>query len=81
MTKSWLVRRSLELALRKQPPAVPSRVYDLARDLAGAVKELPEDLADNPNYVEWFWPGTLVPVLMPEPESSAIIKLQDGLLP
>ena len=33
---------------------VRSRVYDLARDLAGAVKGLPEDLSDNPNYADGF---------------------------
>ena len=28
--------------------------YDLARDLAGTVKGLPKDLADNPKYMEGF---------------------------
>ena len=28
--------------------------YDLARDLAGAVKGLPKDLADNPKYMRGF---------------------------
>ena len=28
--------------------------YDLTRDLAGVVKGLPEDLADNPEYMEGF---------------------------
>ncbi len=54
VTKSWLVRESLEKALRKQPPAGAVSCYDLARDLAGTVKGLPEDLADNPKYMDDF---------------------------
>jgi hypothetical protein len=54
VTKSWLVRDSLEKALRKQSPAGAVSCYDLARDLAGIVKGLPEDLADNPKYMEGF---------------------------
>lgn len=54
VTKSSIVRESLEKALRK--PSSPGAVscYDLARDLAGALKGLPEDLADNPKYMEGF---------------------------
>ena len=54
VTKSWLVRESLEKALRKPSPARAVSCYDLARDLAGTVKGLPEDLADNPKYMEGF---------------------------
>jgi hypothetical protein len=54
VTKSWLVRESLEKALRKQSPSGAVSCYDLARDLAGSVKGLPEDLADNPKYLEDF---------------------------
>jgi len=54
VTKSQLVRESLEIALRKQSPADAVSCHDLARDLAGAVKGLPEDLADNPEYLEGF---------------------------
>lgn len=54
VTKSSLVRESLENALRKEPPAGKVSCYDLARDLAGAVKGLPRDLADNPKYMERF---------------------------
>jgi predicted transcriptional regulator len=54
VTKSWLVRESLEKALRKESPAEAVSCYDLARDLAGAVKGLPEDVADNPEYMEGF---------------------------
>ena len=53
VTKSLLVRESLEKALRGRPPAIAS-CYDLARDLAGAVKRLPRDLANNPKYMEGF---------------------------
>lgn len=54
VTKSRLVRESIEEVLRK--PSAPSAVscYDLARDLAGTVKGLPEDLADNPKYMRGF---------------------------
>ncbi|MFN0170884.1 MAG: CopG family transcriptional regulator [Bryobacteraceae bacterium] len=54
MTKSSLVRESLERVLRKESPAGAVSCYDLARDLAGTVKGLPEDLADNPEYMEGF---------------------------
>ena len=47
VTKSWLVRESLEAGLYKQPPAGAVSCYDSARDLAGTVKKLPKDLADS----------------------------------
>ena len=53
MTKSMLVRESLEKALRPTAPGASS-CYDLARDLAGAVKGLPRDLAHNPKYMDGF---------------------------
>jgi hypothetical protein len=52
VTKSLLVRQSLEKALC-QPPGGTS-CYDLARDLAGSLKGLPKDLAHNPKYMEGF---------------------------
>ena len=54
VTKSSLVRESLEKALRKQSPAEAVSCYDLARDLAGAMKGLPTDLADDPKYMDDF---------------------------
>ncbi|HWC96784.1 MAG TPA: CopG family transcriptional regulator [Candidatus Sulfopaludibacter sp.] len=54
VTKSWLVRESLEKALRKQPQPRTASCYDLARDLAGSLKGLPKDLAVNPKYVDDF---------------------------
>jgi hypothetical protein len=54
VTKSHLVRESLEKGLHEQPPAGSVSCYDLARDLAGTVKGLPKDLADNPKYMEGF---------------------------
>ncbi|MEX2263040.1 MAG: CopG family transcriptional regulator [Bryobacteraceae bacterium] len=54
VTKSWLVRESLEKALRKQAPPGAVSCYDLASDLAGSVRGLPEDLAHNPKYMEDF---------------------------
>jgi hypothetical protein len=54
MTKSHLGRESLEKGLHERPPAGAVSCYDLARDLAGTVKGLPIDLADNPKYMEGF---------------------------
>jgi predicted transcriptional regulator len=54
VTKSALMRESLEQALRKQSPRGAVSCYELARDLAGTVKGLPMDLADNPKYMEGF---------------------------
>ena len=54
VTKSRLVRDSLEKDLRKRSATGEVSCYDLARDLAGAVKGLPKDLADNPKYMEGF---------------------------
>ena len=52
VTKSVLVRESLETALRQRPRRRAASCYDLARDLAGSVRGLPRDLADNPKYME-----------------------------
>jgi ribbon-helix-helix CopG family protein len=52
MTKSGLVRESLEKALLRQSPASAISCYDLVRDLVGTMKGLPADLADNPKYLE-----------------------------
>ena len=54
MTKSSLVRESLEKALRSPSTAGTVSCYDLARDLAGTVKGLPADLAENPKYMDGF---------------------------
>lgn len=54
VTKSRLVRESVEKALRNESPNGSMSCYDLARDLAGALKGLPKDLADNPKYMEGF---------------------------
>jgi hypothetical protein len=54
VTKSSLVRESLEKVLHEQPPDGAVSCYDLARDLAGLVKGLPKDLAQNPKYMEGF---------------------------
>jgi hypothetical protein len=48
MTKSRLAREGLEKALYKQTPVSAVSCYDLARDLAGTLKGLREDLADDP---------------------------------
>ena len=54
VTKSLLIRESLEKALRPLSRAGTPSCYDLARDLAGSVKGLPEDLAENSQYMEDF---------------------------
>jgi len=54
VTQSALVRESIEAALRRRSRRGPASCYDLARDLAGAVKGLPRDLAINPKYMEGF---------------------------
>ena len=52
VTRSSLVRESLEKGLHEQPSR--ASCYDLARDLAGTVKGLPKDLAGNPKYMKGF---------------------------
>ena len=52
VTKSQLVRESLQEALRQGPTGGVASCYDLARDLAGGLKGLPRDLADNPKYMQ-----------------------------
>jgi hypothetical protein len=54
VTKSALVRESVEAALRPRPSRRAASCYDLARDLAGAVKGLSPDLASNPKYMVGF---------------------------
>lgn len=54
VSKSALVRESLERALRETPSVNAVSCYDLARDLAGSVKGLPKDLADNLKDMKGF---------------------------
>ena len=54
VTKSFLVREGLKKTLRTQSPASAVSCFDLARDLAGTVKGLPEDVADDPKYMDDF---------------------------
>jgi hypothetical protein len=54
VTKSSLVRESLEMALRRKPGRRAGSCYDVACDLAGSLKGLPRDLASNPLYMEGF---------------------------
>ena len=54
VTKSWLIRESLVRILREDAPARTQSCYDVASDLAGAVKGMPEDLAADPKYMEEF---------------------------
>ncbi len=54
VTKSVLIRESLDAALREAPRRSAPSCYDLARDLAGTVKGLPRDLVHNPKYMHGF---------------------------
>jgi len=54
VTKSSLVRESLENNLGTQSRRGNGSRYDSARDLAGIIKKLPEDLAVNPKYMDGF---------------------------
>ena len=54
VTKSSLVRESLENNLGTQSRRGNVSRYDSARDLAGIIKKLPEDLAVNPKYMDGF---------------------------
>ena len=54
VTKSAVVRESLTKALRKKSASGEVSCFDLASDLAGKLKGLPEDLAENPEYMESF---------------------------
>ncbi|MBL8296431.1 MAG: ribbon-helix-helix protein, CopG family [Bryobacterales bacterium] len=54
LTKSVLVRESLEAALRQRPRRNDATCFDLSRDLAGSVRGLPPDLAHNPKHMDGF---------------------------
>ena len=54
VSKSVLVRESVEKSLRHRSRRGAASCYELARDLAGTVKGLPRDLANNPKYMEGF---------------------------
>jgi Arc/MetJ-type ribon-helix-helix transcriptional regulator len=54
VSKSQVVRESLERALREDSTPGAASCYELARDLAGALRGLPKDLADNPKYMDGF---------------------------
>ncbi len=56
VTKSHPVRESLEKALHPGCSSGEVSCYGLARDLSGAIRGLPKDLADNPKYREDFGP-------------------------
>src|SRR5437764_14529888 len=54
VSKSLLVRESLETVLWRRPGRRAATCFDVARDLAGSIKGLPRDLAHNPKYMEGF---------------------------
>jgi hypothetical protein len=54
VTKSVVVRDSLERVLRRPPGRRTATCFDLARHLAGSIKGLPRDLAHDPKYMQGF---------------------------
>ncbi|MBE7494832.1 MAG: ribbon-helix-helix protein, CopG family [Verrucomicrobiaceae bacterium] len=55
LSKSAVVRAALERELGPIKSACATSCYDLARDLAGSVREkLPKDLATNPKHMTSF---------------------------
>jgi predicted DNA-binding protein len=54
VTKSSLIRERFEKGLTERRQADSVSCYDLAREFAGAIRGLPEDLADNPKHMEGF---------------------------
>lgn len=54
VSKSFVVRESLETTLRPQVRRGQPSCFDLAGDLAGSLKGLPRDLAQNPKYLDGF---------------------------
>ena len=54
VTKSRLIRESLERELNGKRLAGAVSCYNLAHDLAGTVKGMPKDLAYNPKYMKDF---------------------------
>jgi hypothetical protein len=54
VTKSALVRASIEKTLRPAQSAKAQSCYDLVSDLVGSIKGTPKDLATNPKYFEGF---------------------------
>ena len=54
VTKSALVREGLHRVLFEHSSSHPRSCFDLAHDFVGKIVGLPEDLADDPKYMEGF---------------------------
>jgi hypothetical protein len=54
VTRSRLMRESLERAMAEPSKGKGPSCYDLANDLIGSIKGLPKDLATNPKYMKGF---------------------------
>lgn len=54
VTKSCIVRDSLEKEFHQVRSEEEASCFDLACDLAGSIKGLPKDLAVNPRYMDGF---------------------------
>ena len=54
VTKSQVVRESLEKTLNQRTKGTTASCFDLARDLAGSLKGLPKYLATNPIHLDDF---------------------------
>lgn len=53
VTRSDIIRDSVEQGLSKKPSGTPS-CYDLSKDIIGSVKSGVRDLATKPKYMERF---------------------------
>ncbi len=54
VTKSQVMRESLETALDANASGRQPSCFDLSSDLAGSISGLPKDLATNPKYMDDF---------------------------
>ncbi len=54
VTRTRIVRESLERELPRPQPDPEVSCYDLAWDLIGSVEGLPADIATNPRYMDGY---------------------------
>jgi hypothetical protein len=54
ITRSQVIRESLEMSLSPFAKTNSPSCFDMASDLAGSIRGLPSDLADNPDYMQGF---------------------------
>ncbi len=54
VNKSEVVRKALENELFPDPSVAEPSCFDLAHDLAGSIKGLPNDIATHPRHLKGF---------------------------